>query len=69
MDQALLLDICVAIATALCVGLVLYGAWLCLPELDGTSSSEAAKGSRDETETEAVIRPRPRPRVRAGAGR
>jgi len=66
MDQALLIDVCVGIATALCVGLLLYGAWLCLPELDGSSSSDAAKGSQDETETDAVIRPRRR--VRAGTG-
>ena len=30
MDSALLLDICVVLATALCVALLLYGAWLCL---------------------------------------
>jgi hypothetical protein len=62
MDQALLLDVCVALATALCVALLIYGAWLCLPELNRTPSKESQE---DETESEAVIR-QPRPRIRAG---
>ena len=54
MDSALLLDICVGVATALCVALLLYGVWLCLPQIGGTKS----KGSRREAEGEAVIRER-----------
>jgi hypothetical protein len=64
MDPALLLDICVAIATALCVALLLYGAWLCLPIVKRAPPKEER---RDAIETEAVVR-KPRPRVRAGTG-
>ena len=48
MDSVLLLDLCVALATALCVGMLVYGAWLCLPEL-GRSE---AKGKKVEKESE-----------------
>jgi hypothetical protein len=54
MDSALLLDICVGLATALCIALLLYGAWLCLPQIGGSKS----KGSRREGESEAVVRER-----------
>jgi hypothetical protein len=67
MDQVLLLDFCVAIATALCVALLVYGVWLCLPELDGKPSKQAKGGQHESAETEAVVR-QPRPRVRAGTG-
>lgn len=64
MDYALLLDFCVALATALCVVLLIYGAWLCLPVFKGIPPREKAG---DEIESEAVVR-KPRTRVRAGTG-
>jgi hypothetical protein len=54
MDTALLLDICVRIATALCIALLLYGVWLCLPQIGGSKS----KPSGQEGESEAVVRER-----------
>jgi hypothetical protein len=54
MDSTLLLDICVGIATALCIALLLYGLWLCLPQIGGSKS----KRSRQESESEAVVRER-----------
>jgi hypothetical protein len=48
MDSVLLLDLCVALATALCVGLLVYGAWLCLPELP----RREAKGKKAEKASE-----------------
>ena len=54
MDSTLLLDICVGIATALCIALLLYGVWLCLPQIGGSKS----KASRRESESEAVVRER-----------
>lgn len=64
MDSALLLDLCVAIATALCVTLLAYGIWLCLPEL-GAEPSEEQKDENEKHASEAVVR-QPRPRIRAG---
>lgn len=63
MDLVALLDVFVILLTSLCVALLLYGAWLCLPIV----GRKPAKGSQDETESEAVVR-LPRPRVRAGTG-
>jgi hypothetical protein len=54
MDSTLFLEICVGFATALCVALLLYGAWLCLPPIGGTKS----RRSRRESESEAVVRER-----------
>ena len=62
MDPRLLIDICVALATALCVAVMLYGAWLCVV----SSTRKPPKEAQQPTESEAVVR-QPRPRVRAGA--
>jgi hypothetical protein len=64
--MASLVEVCVVLVTALCVALLLYGAWLCLP----VANRKPSKESRDENASaaaEAVVR-EPRPRVRAGAG-
>ena len=60
-----LVDVCVALIAAVCVALVFYGGWLCLPVDDPKTSKE--EGTKDETDSDAVVR-RPRPRVRAGTG-
>jgi hypothetical protein len=52
MDSALLVDVFVALAGALCVLLLLYGAWLCLPAFRRT----APKESQDEKVSDAVLR-------------
>ena len=49
MDSALLLDLGVAIATALCVALLAYGIWLCLP--DGGPEAEK-KGDEEAARAE-----------------
>jgi hypothetical protein len=63
MDAALLVDVCVAIATAFCVALLIYGVWLCLPGSGGSRSKDSRH--EGERESEAVVR-EPRHRVRAG---
>lgn len=61
-----LLEVCVALVTALCVALMLYGAWLCLPFVTREPSRESQDEKASEA-AEAVVR-QPRPRVRAGVG-
>lgn len=63
MDITTLVDICFALGAVLGAGMMLYGAWLCLPVDD----PRAAKASRDERQSEAVVR-EPRRRIRAGTG-
>ncbi len=64
-----LLEVCVALVTALCVALMFYGAWLCLPFVTREPSKESQDESAGEAAeaAEAVVR-QPRPRIRAGAG-
>jgi hypothetical protein len=64
MDSALLLDLCVAIATALCVALLAYGIWLSLPELGAEPSEE--KNDENEKHASEPLAHQPRPRIRAG---
>lgn len=65
MDSALLLDICVWLATTLCVALLVYGAWLCLLQIRQPDPKRNA--SAQAKQSEAIVRA-PRRRVRAGVG-
>lgn len=68
--MASLVDVCVALISALCVALLVYGAWLCMPGVNRSvsrnSPQESVEGSASQA-AETVVR-QPRPRVRAGAG-
>jgi len=67
--MASLMDVCVALVSGLCVALLVYGAWLCVPGVSRTVGRNSPKESLEENASEAaeaVVR-QPRARVRAGA--